>query len=277
MNTIYVRLAGGLGNQIFQIAYGLTVCKQVQSEIVLCPSFLDNYNTKRNFTVPEVLDLGQIRVSESLLPFIVFKSRFTLIASVLPPKFGFISDNNCRNIHVMDITSSNFYLDGYFNKSISQNIFDEMVTYVSALYLGKAVRVRSKVCVIHIWGGDFIELGLACSDDSEFYRVAIAEIRRLVPDVMFEVVTDDFEFANTILEGICKFERISKTSVSQDFIRLSTAQFAIISDSTFALWARAIKLNDTKWERLTFSRKQWEPGVRRDISFAGEQIPQSFL
>lgn len=273
MKSIYVRLAGGLGNQLFQIAYGLLVCKMVNGKLVLCRSSLGTYATKRHFTLPDVLDLGHMRVAEPLLPFLVFKSRFALISSFLPPNFGFISDRNCQKILEVDHSLPNIFLDGYFNRSINQAIFEEMVTCVSLLYKGRLTRVRPKICVIHVRGGDFIKLGLARTEDSEFYRAAVEEVRRLVPDIVFEVVTDDFQFAQTILEGICDVKEISKASVSDDFIRLSTAEFAIISDSTFALWARAIKLSDTNIDRTTFSRKMWEPGVRRAVSFFGEQLP----
>jgi len=271
MKVVNVRLAGGLGNQLFQVAYGLLASKKIHGDVALCSAFLKSYDTQRSFTLPDVIDLKGVRVVDSMLPFLIFKTRFGKASSVLPSFLGFVSDSNCKKIMGNQVFLSNLYLDGYFNKAINQVIFDEMVAGISVLFKGRHLFVRSNVCVIHVRGGDFINLGLAGRDDAEFYSSAISAVRRIVPEIRFEVVTDDSHFARSVLNESCSYKIISGESVADDFFRLATGQFAIISDSTFALWARSITLADSSVERVTFSRGRWEPGVQREISFLGER------
>src|SRR6186713_123933 len=65
MERIYTEIRSGLGNQLFQFAFGYAMASEFNKELVLCPSYFDRswkYSLKkilgreaRSFRLPDIL------------------------------------------------------------------------------------------------------------------------------------------------------------------------------------------------------------------------------
>jgi hypothetical protein len=267
MSYIYVRLAGGLGNQLYQAATALYFARGQADRIILLEGGLSSYSTIRK---PDILKLlsnnWHTQNSDSInsvLSWLVVKAR----AGLWMP-FIKINDKNFQKMQAYNaFDKCNLFLDGYFQRGWVKESF---LSALSNLYLSKLSvenDINSAECLIHVRGGDFLELPLYDVIDVNYYCLAIEDaICKGWTD--FAILTDDLIYAEKIkkevqnrLKGVNIRLLSTSRNVIDDFYLLKNASARIIGNSSFAWWASAL---DEKKGR-TWSPARMIITERRDL------------
>lgn len=170
----------------------------------------------------------------------------------------------------MRINPARVYLDGYFIESINQEFFDQSLNIMHSFLVNKnKICIQNNVCIIHIRGGDFLELSWNLENQKDHYTQAISEIKSLCSDVKFIVATDDKQYAEDFMSSINVQYEFTQGALIDDFLDIISSEFAIISNSTFSFWARAFSSNISP-NTKTWGPRYWRPNVIREIKLYNE-------
>lgn len=260
---IFVRLSGGLGNQIFQFGFALLIREGLNnnSTIVLDCSGLGNYKVKRNFTLNKFFKLEEFKVvSRPLI------SRFRL-PKIFPCKY-LITDKNAKAALIKP--SSNCILDGYFQDCLDQKSFNEIRTLLLKYFRSDLFDNKTHIGELHfhIRGGDFLDLGFSGPSQINYYKKAILVAKNFSDYKHVNVFTDDLDFTKSFIKELNLNSDIYSSSLVDDFVGLSCCNFVVSSSSTFSFWALALSPNEF---RVIFP-SEWTPGRPRNILLPGEVI-----
>lgn len=263
---ILIRLAGGLGNQIFQFGAGLLFAQKNRiKRIVFDDGSLEKYEAKRKNELLNFFDFSKLdfEIEFKSLSFVKFR-----VPKVLPlniSAFPFVSDKNFQTI--LNSPNKTFmFLDGYFQQCLTQNDFDKEVALLQNILIPNKINNKD-ACVIHIRGGDFVKLGWSSVAPKEYYIKAVQEMQCKFNQDKFYIVTDDREYSKTILNNLdMDFEFIGN-SMYEDFKLIGSFKYRILSSSTFAFWASALADNS---ESIVIAPRSWYPHKKREIILPGE-------
>lgn len=154
---ILVRLAGGLGNQIFQLSATLLFTKKIGlNKISIDLSGLEKYESKHKNELVSFFDFKDMEVNYVRNKIIDFR-----IPKILPlklPFYPFISDKNFQ-ISLKNPNKQFMILDGYFQDCLTQEDFDKEIKILKEFFLPTKYEQDDESCIIHIRGGDFVKLG----------------------------------------------------------------------------------------------------------------------
>ncbi len=233
--TLRVRLKGGMGNQLFQLASLTAVAIKENMELHLLPPSgsrghaLSWLGIDANCTYIPEINKGQLtyRMTSNKRRFLLEKYDELDFAYREIPSFN-------KSIRV----------DGYFQSfKYFDTIFTEFVSWIRLTSLISKSDAESNV-LLHVRLGDFARNpefrdfhGVL---DSNYYIEAIQEFSLKNPKVT--VVTDDpvlFQVEHKILlDTFPQIEIVSK-SPTEDFNLLAAASNLVIGNSTFSWWAAA--------------------------------------
>lgn len=264
---IYIRLAGGLGNQIFQLAAGILLAETTgDNRIFLDDSAMKNYQTKRKNELLNFFDFSKFPVKCEFKSsvFNIFR-----IAKILPLKlysYPFVSDRN----FMFSLKNSNkltLFLDGYFQECLTQIDFEKEIVILKKALRNEKNKLYEEACVIHVRGGDFVKLGWNSVTPKDFYTKAIKHMDKVYNIKKYYIITDDQEYANTLMYQMnIKYEFIG-SSIYDDFYLIGAFKYKILSSSTFALWASALGNNSI----CVIAPELWKPDVERKIYLPNEE------
>ena len=240
-------MVGGLGNQLFQTAAFLKYRRDKEKVIV---SFLgDIHIPKREnclnyiFEIPKWLYLD--KSSKLSLP---TKTLARISAGLRFGSFFPLISINDRNFY---LSKTNFkkkrilFLDGYFNQNWK---YESLYELFSQLKLRKIIldKKNLKVCnedvIIHIRGGDFINIKNLNICKSDYYRKSIKYCLSKGLKT-FTVISEDQKYANVIINQMkscfddLKISLLKSNSIKDDFNIIRSSRLAILSNSTFSWWA----------------------------------------
>ena len=261
---IFLRLSGGLGNQLFQLSAAIYLAKNNNIvSISIDDTALNNYRVARDNELVKFLrfDLGKINV--------IFKS--SVLSSLRIPKFlpifPFVSDKNFQ-ILSKNINNRFLLLDGYFQACLTQENFDEEVKLLKIILINKQFEAQNG-CVIHIRGGDFVKLGWNSITPKEYYIKAIETMQLKYNQTKFYIVTDDRIYSKSVLDNINIDYKFIGNSMYEDFHLLGSFKYRILSASTFALWASALGVNDGGG--VVIAPNEFTSGIKRDFLLPNER------
>lgn len=127
---------------------------------------------------------------------------------------------------------------------------------------------KKEGCIVHIRGGDFVKLGWNSITPKNYFMKAIRFAQERKKLINFYVVTDDREYAKTLLDGIdFKYELVGG-SIQEDFYLISSFNIRILSSSAFAFWASALGINEKGG--IVIAPLYWRPGILRKIFLPNE-------
>lgn len=263
---LIVRLAGGLGNQIFQIAAALIIAEKQQiNKVIIDDSALNSYEVKRKNELSYFFnfDKSSIPILES--SFYITKLRIPVHSAYLYSFWPFVSD---RNFQFVLNSNKPFFrlLDGYFQECLTQDNFDEEIELLKKVFIKNEIEKKDG-CVIHIRGGDFVKLGWNSVTPKEYYINALHYMRQNYGVEKFYIVTDDREYSNSILQKLEFDYEFIGHSMYEDFYLIGSFKYRILSSSTFALWASALGDND---DSVVIAPEFWTPNHERNIFLPNE-------
>jgi hypothetical protein len=263
---ISTRLAGGLGNQIFQFAAALLYTSNKQG-ISFDISGMSNYESKHINELTRFFDLSKLKNTVSEKESLVTKIRLAKLCALKIYKWPLIGDRNF--IFTRQFTySGNIYLDGYFQEGLTQEEFDKEVGLLKPLLVRTRLSIKEEnICVVHIRGGDFVKLGWHTIAPKEYYQKAIAYMQLELDNRKFHIVTDDRNYARNIFKDMNIDYEFIGSDIVEDFFLIGLYKNRILSSSTFSFWASALGDND---DSLVIAPSYWTPNRERKIFLPNE-------
>lgn len=249
--TIVVRLAGGLGNQLFQFAAAKRVAKRLGlpfTRIRIDTRFLAAYEAKHKFEIGFVTDLFPgVQVAPQLPLIASMVSRFR-VAKIFDKKFGtFELISSVARLNAAAASSklaSTFILDGYFQHpdilfAAEDRSLIQMALPSAKRSLIEKVKNGTPTIGIHIRRGDYITSKSASkvfrNIPIEYYDKALKQLRRSQKVLVF---SDDQELAASYAAKVGGVDvRRLNLSLQDEFCLLMACDDYIIANSTFSWWA----------------------------------------
>jgi len=263
---------GGLGNQMFQYAFGKNFAHKTKNELKFD---LSEFENAENTAVPRKYDLDIFNVKAE---FATADEAFRLskrtnnhfIDRILNRAIGFkksfILEPHFHFSETVFDHPDNIYLHGYWQSEkyfaeiepqIRQDFtFREEMTDKAKEMLEKINNANS-VCV-NVRRGDFVTNDFHGSMGTEYYQKAEAVIKAKTNGETYFVFSDDVEWCEANLKFDAPTVFVSHDYAGkkfQDYLRLMAAcKNFIIPNSSFAWWA--VWFNNNQ-ERIVIAPKKW--------------------
>lgn len=267
MKKIVVRLMGGLGNQLFQYAFGKALSKK--------------YNVKLELDVSSYLKedrayaLNAYAIREELLS--SYQSLYYNTIYILDSKLGIpmkkiVHEKESFQFEEILVDQSRYFVgfwqnEQYFNNIISElctelvlkeKCDNEVKTFIENIEKQEsvAVHVRRGDYLLPRYSKDYVLQGM------EYYQRAHAYLANQKSDLKFYIFSDDIKWCRQNFNwSNCKFvdESITNDAIIQFEIMRKCKHF-IIGNSTYSWWASWLSENEAKI-RIAPSHWYVEPKV----------------
>lgn len=237
-----VGLTGGLGNQLFQYAFGLWLESRSGRSV---DWDLSAYRTRPEyFSMQDLgLDLRHVRVT-TFLPHAQgrFSSAGSLARRLLGPRRVWIDPRNDAVPSTEEIDTPGWWYGYWQNTSIVDEVINRVEADIAGA-LGKASEPVTRLA-LHVRRGDMV--GKTSALPRGYYREAL-EIASTTGAFRagdrVSVFTDDEEWCRAEL-GIVDAVYPEASSPAADFLRLAKHETIILSGSTFSWWAAHVRRRD---------------------------------
>ena len=242
---IYVRLAGGLGNQLFQVLHAIHISKMGEKIFVLTNS-LNKFKTSRSVEYVSLIEHEALHVvSRPSMLTRIFVSRLRL------GKFLHIFDGKVKVISpILEFFGIDLpkIVDGYFQDPSMveiDNFFDSVNIKIPSANNYFENFASSFDCCLHLRGGDFLLPENASLNicDFDYYSSAVRSAF-LDGFKTFLVFGNDYLYSISLrdrlqeLFPLCKFAVHNQDfSAVQDFDVMTRFEAFVLSSSTFCWWA----------------------------------------
>ncbi len=295
---VIVKLMGGMGNQMFQYAFGFFLAKKNRKTLKLDLSFLQDRREKKKIVFRE-FDLTIFNVSEEV---IATKEEIAYYSGVSPNGKSLnliitlkrklslphhLIDYSLKYHPEYKLITSNIYLEGYFQSpayfsEIEEDIRKEFIFKNKILpisnELAEKIKMSNSVC-LHVRRTDFVEEDLGKNIhgfvEEMYYFNAVKFIKEKVHKPELFIFSDDIEWCqnNLVFDLPTRFvlnehngEKIS------NYLQLMTlCKHFIIPNSTFAWWAAWLSESPDK---LVVAPLKWMINSEKDET---DLIPKSWI
>jgi len=276
--NILVRMSGGLGNQLFQLAASLFISRKVDNAaITLDTRFLADYDTLRVFELDFLIKYYPF-IEVSTCPSyklgvkgLLSKFRVARIIDSRIHNLGLIgSDLGVKRLECSNLRS--LVLDGYFQNPELLMSQEERTYLLERLkldfgYLKSKINftnIDNKVSV-HIRRGDYVSNASAASEfltvDLDYYRKAI---KKFPKNTIFFVFGDDTQLVRDFAHEIngVNVQSLALT-LQEEFVLMADSVGYIIANSTLSWWAAFLGFSQGK---RVISPSKWFVSEKRNIN-----------
>ena len=284
---IIVNIKNGLGNQMFQFAFGKVLEWKYNTKIyfdllrdetestlnsdleVFCiDPILEVEPTERNKFKP--FSVRQYRDNKQYLKYLYYKllrkyQPNKLITEPLPSQYMKVFENlNIKNnVYFLGFWQNYKYYVGYENKI--QNLFEPKDKSFFEDELTKEIKNNTLNTVsLHFRRGDYLTSGFIVPTTSEYYELAIKKIRSIIDNPYFYVFTDEPEWFEQNIKLDIPYKLITgNTGINcyKDILLMSICKHNIMANSTFSWWGAWLNLNPDK---IVIAPKTWYGTPNRD-------------
>lgn len=263
---IIVSINGGLGNQLFQYAFGKHLAHLHHDEVYFDLSVFDNPG-HREFALHH-FNVAIKEAGQAQLPF-TFRKNFR--------KFGLISRMLNKVLYPYQIiTQKQFNFDASYLKKIenayywgswqSEQYFSEVkgliqdeFTFKENHFLDEEQDIHQKIkasnaICLHVRRGDYIGNKLHPVCDISYYQQAINLIAEKVENPYFFIFSDDISWCENNVSTDWQHEFVNTGETWRDFRLMSYCKHFIIANSSFSWWAAYLGKDEDK---IVISPKKW--------------------
>lgn len=269
---IVTRIWGGLGNQLFQYAFGYAIAKDNGEELRLDTTFYGKQHNSRQtertldmFKLPinNKKEINPVEISR-LITFLQKPSVNYLIRRLLPKairigKLTYVKEDKLQYLpEVTNVNNKYVYYDGYWHSDryfakyreeiieqfvySNKSIEDEYSSFITDAPDGETVAV-------HIRRGDYITQNNPNAMGIEYYRAAIEKAKTIIKKPIFCFFSDDPEwvknnFSNIPQLIIANYHR--SLNDIEEFQLMAKCKHQIISNSSYSWWAAWLNNNNNK-------------------------------
>jgi hypothetical protein len=273
---IYLRLSGGLGNQLYQLAAVGLFAERRQVPVTVFTDALQKYDSPRDpDSIQLLIDSHWLQVAPTTGLSIHRWMSVSVRAGRVLAGLGLNDKTFWRLVKSTDVCRL-FYADGYFQHGWVQDTFARAISIMRVRPVATQVVDRLMVdeIAVHIRGGDFLKLPRYQVVGSLFY-IKAAKKAMAEGFTRFAVVTDDPVYSAKIIYTIqdqcpgSTFRIIERgANALEDFDTLRSASGRIIGNSTFAWWAVALGNPAAP----TWSTPMFTTDISRDFFLPNERI-----
>jgi Glycosyl transferase family 11 len=284
---IITRLWGGLGNQLFQYAYGYSIAMQNKCDLVLDTRFYEDFFIEKNkrFTRQKVQILNlnlehstlyrDIDVKLPLVSILQKKNMNRLIR--IPKRFNVSINNGYRYVketrfnydeNLSQLKGQYFYLDGYwqcekyFNKYRNEILKQFVIRSNTVEEYLNVNSIRSTCSVaVHIRRGDYVNNHNKFSNlyllTETYYKRAMQFFTSKFGTPNFYIFTNDVKWAMDKFSDFhnCTFVNVDRNmSDIEEFQIMASCRHQIISNSTFSWWAGWLNIYP---EKIVIAPDKW--------------------
>lgn len=277
-SPVSVRLSGGLGNQMFQYAFGRALAEARQAPLLLARHGF-NYRAKgetpRSYALDAFVLNPSVTVSDAPYSFLLNR-----IARKVPALQGLLGVHHERNTSydASAMTDAGAHaFDGYWQ---SYRYFEGLAPALraefsirgplSASFLQHEADMADTAAgpsvMLHVRRGDYVSLAAASAHHGAlglaYYQAAVAKVLAQMPDARFFVFSDDIDWCRQALDFLPAGTRFvapdRDRTDAQEMILMSRCQHHIIANSSFSWWAAWLANPRADGSgRLTFAPAAW--------------------
>ena len=279
---IVVYLQGGLGNQLFQYAFGRYLSLRYQTELLIDPYW---FGHPRPGETPRTLDIFDFNINARLadlqqqLKWRKLRSRYLGFVSWMMPLRLVRESGSCIDRVLLDVNDDSYLIGFWQSERYFSEIRDFLLTeiqpfsplFADLLSLSNQIQSCQSVSV-HVRRGDYVTSASAngfhgvC--DLAYYKAAIKYMALHIDTPVFYVFTDDPDWAKNNLEipyPVCFVSDLLSLCSWQDLWLLSRCNHHIIANSSFSWWGAWLSANPGK---VVIAPRQW---------FASTPLPADLL
>lgn len=250
---IIIKIQGGLGNQMFQYALGISLAQDSSKKVYFDADF---YQQKHFFVTPWSYALDYFNTHPEIIHLKITTKVKNVILDILTRIKPELSTYYLRNMspqHLQTLISKvgNFYLDGYWqneqffihHQDLIRSEF-KIITPINAINKKwmECIQKENSVCV-HIRRGDYVSDPRAnkhhgtCSVN--YYEQAIEYMQKHVDNPVYFIFSDDLNWVkeNIPIPSPCYYMDHNNTDKNYDDLYLmSNCKYFIIANSSFSWW-----------------------------------------
>jgi hypothetical protein len=266
---IFIRVHGGLGNQLFQYAYSLYIANKCNFSNVYYDRFHYSGDVDRPLSI----------LNFNLSSFNLLKSNYNRFGNSKINRIYNLLFNRKRYIiegfsklsseYVPNLSSDgDIYFDGYWQKLYIIEAVQDLLRkeFILKYSLSKKI-VSTKNFIashtnsvsLHIRKTDFIStkenksIFAICSVDY-YYRAVQFILENISQNIMLFIFSDDFEWVKSNLNFKLDYFFVEGNLDFEDLYLMSLCRHNIISNSTFSWWAAWLNSNNNK---VVISPEKW--------------------
>lgn len=278
---IIIKVQGGLGNQLFQYAfgrllevkYGKTVAYDVSFYTVPNAYTVRYFHLNRFHVVMRIATDDEIRYTR--YPYGLLSKGISLCKKALnkyiTKKYQVAYDEKMlQSLEKKDTA----YLEGFWqsyryclpimDKLQQELTLTESICVEAQEYIQKIPAYNS--VAVHIRRGDYLNSGKDLQAlTEEYYTNAVAYIETKIENPHYFIFSDDIHWVKKTLHHLFKDATYVTGQIFKDYEELalmSLCKHAIIANSTFSWWGAMLNINNTK---IVISPKDW-----KNIHFRGD-------
>ena len=255
-SQVWVLLAGGLGNQLFQYAFASEIAKSNHSKLIIDTS---HANITQSGNGIEEFKLGGVYLNKPNIYKKIALKLFKIEFKTLPKKY--IKKNVIEAPVFSDFSelySTDCYYTGHFQsfyvaeKFLAGNRL--LLKSPSKSYLKMKELHEKNSIAIHVRRGDYRNTGSWGLLSVEYYVNAIRSLRLNSKENLYifsdevELVNKEF-MSNSLFRSVTKSDQITfigtndSLSPAETLLLMSTSERIVIANSTFSLWAAYLNPN----------------------------------
>lgn len=280
---IIIQLAGGLGNQLFQFAFGRALSLSYQKDLKFDLRLINRYQQHSGYSLTCFNYKPIIASPAELRRFPMWTCALTeRTKKIINPIFNIFteqqlsySDENLRNIFMCSsVLYRGFWQSERYFKSFEREVREDLY-FSNSEKLVSGSKVISDILEgdsvsVHLRRGDYISNPSAALIYNQctmnYYVSAMEYISRRVENPVFYVFSDDVDYAKKLFfsyDANIKYVD-GHSSPHEDIYAMSCCKHNIIANSTFSWWGAWLNKNESK---IVISPRNWfcEKDFNNDI------------
>jgi hypothetical protein len=250
---VVVKLMGGMGNQMFQYAFGKRISLQTGRELILDLSFLNRRDLGPNFVYRnydlDIFNLSKHKIVDK------FDENYKLIVDDFDINSKDLTPINNIIDKCLNNKSENIYLDGYwsspkyFSNSINSEFsFQDPIINESTSLLQDILSSNS--VLLNIRRTDFLNGNFHGVFEKDYILNSINKLNKTEDNLKFFIFSDDIQWCQDNLFDIPNSVIVDYTHKGDKFSNylqlMTNCKHFIIPNSTFAWWAAYLSQNQNK-------------------------------
>jgi len=280
---IIISINGGLGNQLFQYAFGKHLEYIHKMEVFYDLSVFKNPGHREfalnhfNVTIKEV--------GQNKLPFNFRRSfkKFRLISKLLnktlypyrlvtQKQFNFDTSylEKIKNAYYLGSWQSERYFSGVKDTIKNHFTFKDSNFSEQEKTIYQKITSTNSIC-LHVRRGDYVGSKLHPVCDISYYQQAIKVIAEKIENPHFFIFSDDMSWCKNNISMEWPLEFITTSEAWRDFKLMSHCQHYIIANSSFSWWTAYLGKHE---EKVVISPKNWFNNVEYSTK---DLLPETWL
>lgn len=273
---IVVKLYGGLGNQLFQIAYACSLCKKYNRQILVDKSEFKKYKI-RKYALDNIIissdfsDINDINIPSFIHNYYTLTSKtyhvFQKIIEITnsrylyKPLFSFLTKFGLFYSFDDSIVSSKYYgnrnifIYGYFQ---SEKYFKEINNEIKSNFKIKTIpSIKEKEIINKMASSNSVAISLRLDDDyknhkefnvctKEYFYKAIEYICKRIDNPKFYIFSDRIDRAKILFKFNIPVEYIEGFKDYESLRLMYSCKHFILSNSSFSWWGAYLSDNPNK-------------------------------